>query len=63
MEAIEIILITISFMLISEGIFLSLFSKQIAREIKKIAKDRKTIVKIGLIEIILALIILFMISL
>ena len=63
MEAIEIILITISFMLISEGIFLSLFSKQVVKEIKKIAKDRKTIVKIGLIEIILALIILFMISL
>ncbi|MBU1136302.1 MAG: DUF2065 family protein [Nanoarchaeota archaeon] len=63
MNTIRIILITISLMILFEGLFLSLFPKQILKSIKKMFKNKENVVKTGLIEIILALIVLFIISL
>jgi len=62
MGTIEIILITISALMLIEGAIIAIFPKSTLKQIRKIFKNTKTTIKIGLIEIILALIILFIIS-
>ena len=63
MSTIEIILATISVAMIIEGAFVSLFPEFTIKAIKKVFKNKQEVVKMGLIEIILSLIILFIISL
>lgn len=63
MKITEIILATLSIAMILEGLIIAIFPKQTAKEIKKIFKNKENAVKIGLMEIILALIILFIIAL
>jgi len=63
MNTLEIILATISAMLLIEGLIIAIFSKRYIKTIKKMFKNRKEVIKTGLIEIILALIILFIIAL
>lgn len=63
MQTIEIILATLSVGILIEGAIIAIFPKSTSREIKQIFKNPKTAVKVGLIEMILALIILFIISL
>ena len=60
MQVLDIILITIGTMLIIEGLFFSLLSGQITKTLKKL--NAKNIIKLGLIEIIIALIILFLVA-
>ena len=63
MDTIQIILITASIMILIEGLLIAIFPKQVGKALKEIFKNKKNAVKIGLIEIILALLILFIISL
>ena len=63
MNTLEIILATISMMLLVEGLILAFRPKSVIRGMKRIFKNRKTVVKAGLIEIMLALLVLFLIAL
>jgi len=58
---IKIILGILAALMLIEGLIASLFPAQIEKIVKKIFKNKKNIVWIGLIEIILALLILFLI--
>ncbi len=62
MNTIQVILITISALMLAESLILVTFSKSVSIKIKQIFKNTKNVRKIGLIEMILALIILFIIS-
>ena len=63
MDTIQTILATASIMILIEGLIVAIFPKQTIRGLKEIFKNKKNAVKVGLIEIILALLILFIISL
>ncbi len=63
MNRLEIILSTIGILMLIEGLIIATSPKYLIKEIKKIFKNKQEVVKIGLIEMILALIILFIISL
>lgn len=63
MTTLQIILSTISVLMLIEGLIIVLFSKQIAKTIKHMFKNPKNTIKIGLIEIIISLIILLIIAL
>lgn len=63
MQTIEIILATLSVAMLIEGAIIAIFPKRTAKEIKQIFKNKKNAIKVGLIEMILALIILFVINL
>jgi len=63
MEPIEIIFGTIAIIAIIEGMFLSVFPGQIKKALRQIFKNKKKIITIGMIEIIIGLTILFIISL
>ncbi len=60
---IKIILTTISILMIAEGLILTLLPVKTKKVVKQIFKNKGQVIKIGLIEIILALLILFIISL
>ena len=63
MQTLDTILITISIMILIEGLIIVIFPIKLGKAIKKIFKNKQEVVKIGLIEVILALLILFIISL
>ena len=63
MSTLDIILATLSAIVLVEGLFLAVFPKQVMKGIKRTFKNRKNVVRVGLIEIIIALLILFLISL
>jgi len=63
MDMISIVLITIAVLMVIEGLIISIFPKQVKKAIKQIFKNQKQIVKIGLIEVIIGLLILFILSL
>lgn len=63
MNTLDIILLTISAMLFLEGIFYALSADYARKGMMKIFKKRKDTIKLGLIEIILALLILFILIL
>ena len=63
MNAIQIVLGTLAVLMVIEGLIISIFPKQIKKAIKQIFKNKKQIVKIGLIEAIIGLLILFILTL
>jgi uncharacterized protein YjeT (DUF2065 family) len=63
MQTLNIILATLSAAMLIEGLVIAIFPKSTIKELKRIFKNPKTAIKIGLIEIILALLVLFLISL
>lgn len=63
MQTIEIILATFAVLILIEGATIAIWPKSTAKTVKQIFKNKKNAVKVGLIEMILALIILFIISL
>ncbi len=63
MTTTQIIIATLAIVILIDGLLLTLFPEQIKRTIREMFKSRKKIVKIGLIEIILALLVLFLMSL
>jgi len=63
MNTLEIILATISAAMLVEGTIIAIFPKSTIRTIKEIFKNKQNTVKMGLIEIILALLILLIIAL
>jgi len=63
MNNLEIILSTIATLMLAEGSVIAIWPKSTAKTIKKIFKNKREVMKVGLIEMILGLIILFIISL
>ncbi len=63
MNTLEIIFATIAGLILLEGLTISIFPRQAGKAYKEIFKNKKNAVKLGLAEIILALMILFVISL
>lgn len=62
MSAIEIVFATLGIVMLIEGSFLAFLPKETGKEIKRIFKNTRTTIKIGLIEMIIALAILFLIA-
>jgi hypothetical protein len=63
MNTLEIVLTTISGMVLLEGLIIATMSKKTIKVMRKMFKNKKEVVKIGMIEIILALLVLFLIAL
>jgi len=63
MNPIEIILCTISIVMLVEALFIILFPGEVTKNIKRIFKNKKQTLRIGLIEAIIALLILFIVFL
>ena len=63
MTTLNIILSTVAVLMLVEGLITAIWPKQLGNKLKHIFKNPKNTVKIGLIEIIISLIILFIIAL
>ena len=62
MTTLNIIMGTTAALMLLESLIIAIFPKFASREIKRIFKNTKTAVKTGLIEMITALVLLFIIS-
>ncbi|PIN93130.1 hypothetical protein COU61_01015 [Candidatus Pacearchaeota archaeon CG10_big_fil_rev_8_21_14_0_10_35_13] len=62
-ETITTIILTMSIYLILEGIIIYLFKKQTIKALKKLSKNKKELMKLGLAEIIIGLILILIVSL
>jgi len=60
---IKIILITLGILMLIEGLSLILFSKQIIKILKSLSRNQKNIIKIGFIEVIIAIFLILLANL
>ncbi len=63
MLIIEIILATIGVVMLVEGLIVALFPKETIKTLNQLFKSKQKVVKIGLIEMIIALAILLLVAL
>ena len=63
MDNLSIVLITASIMVMIEGLTLAVFPKRFKRTIAKLIKKEKDIRGVGLVELIIGLLIIFLVSL